>query len=66
MRGHTFAEDAADPSTPFIKFIKRGEGVELRYVFLIWLAVVIVMYPLCKWYDRYKTRHKEKKWLSYV
>ena len=66
MRGHSFAEDAADPSTPFIKFIKAGEGVQLRYVFLIWLAVVIVMYPLCKWYDRYKTRHKEKKWLSYL
>ncbi|HEX6847458.1 MAG TPA: heparan-alpha-glucosaminide N-acetyltransferase domain-containing protein [Chitinophagaceae bacterium] len=66
MRGHTFAEDAADMSTPFIKFIKEGEGVQLRYVYLIWLAIVIMMYPLCKWYDRYKTRHKEKKWLSYL
>ena len=66
MRGHTFAEDAADISTPFIKFIKEGEGVQLRYVYLIWVAVVIIMYPLCKWYDGYKTRHKEKKWLSYL
>jgi uncharacterized membrane protein len=65
MRGHTFAEDAADLSTPFIKFIKEGEGVQLRYVYLIWLAIVIVLYPVCKWYDNYKTRHKEKKWLSY-
>jgi uncharacterized membrane protein len=23
-------------------------------------------YPLCKWYDNYKTAHKEKKWLSYL
>ncbi|HET6723227.1 MAG TPA: heparan-alpha-glucosaminide N-acetyltransferase domain-containing protein [Chitinophagaceae bacterium] len=66
MRGHTFAEDAADVSTPFIKFIKEGEGVQLRYVYLIWLAVVIILYPVCKWYDNYKTRHKEKKWLSYL
>lgn len=66
MRGHTFAEDAADVSTPFIKFIKEGEGVQLRYVYLIWLAIVVILYPLCKWYDNYKTRHKEKKWLSYL
>ena len=66
MRGHTFAEDAADLSTPFIKFIKEGEGVQLRYVYLIWLAIVIILYPVCKWYDNYKTRHKQKKWLSYL
>jgi uncharacterized membrane protein len=66
MRGHSFAEDAADLSTPFIKFIKEGEGVQLRYVYLIWLAIVIILYPVCKWYDNYKTRHKEKKWLSYL
>jgi hypothetical protein len=66
IRGHSFAEDAADLSTPFIKFIKAGEGVQLRYVYLIWLSIVIIMYPLCKWYDKYKTRHKEKKWLSYL
>ncbi len=66
MRGHTFAEDAADTLTPFIKFIKAGEGVQLRYVYLIWLSIVIIMYPLCKWYDDYRTNHKEKKWLSYI
>ena len=66
MRGHTFAEDAMDLSTPFIKFIKAGEGIQLRYVYIIWLSIVIVMYPLCKWYDKYKTSHKEKKWLSYL
>ena len=66
IRGHTFAEDAADLSTPFIKFIKRGEGLQLRYVYLIWLAIVIIMYPLCRWYDSYKARHKEKKWVSYL
>ena len=66
MRGHSFAEDAADTLTPFIKFIKAGEGVQLRYVYLIWLSIVIIMYPLCKWYDKYRSAHKEKKWLSYL
>ena len=30
------------------------------------LAVVIALYPLCKRYDKYKTSHKEKWWLSYL
>jgi len=64
MRGHSFAE-GVNP-TAFIKFIQPGEGVQLRYVYIIWLAVVIILYPVCKWYDRYKTDHKEKKWLSYL
>jgi len=64
MRGHSLAE-GVNP-TAFIKFIEPGEGIQLRYVYLVWLAVVIVLYPLCKWYDGYKTIHKEKKWLSYL
>jgi amino acid permease len=50
---------------PF-KFAKPGEGFSLAIVYLIWIAIVIAMYPLCKWYDRYKTNHKEKWWLSYL
>lgn len=65
LRGHSFAEGAGNPGT-FINFIQAGEGVQLRYVYLIWLSVVIVLYPICKWYDNYKTNHKEKKWLSYL
>ena len=64
IRGHSFSE-GVNP-TAFIKFIQPGEGVQLRYVYLVWLAIVIALYPLCKWYDGYKTNHKEKKWLSYL
>jgi uncharacterized membrane protein len=63
LRGHTFAETMADQG--IAKFVYRGEGFSLAIVYLIWLSVVIAMYPLCKWYDMYKTNHKEKKWLSY-
>ena len=65
LRGHSFAEGAGNPAA-FIKFIQSGEGVQLRYVCLIWLAVVVGLYPVCKWYDRYKTMHKEKRWLRYL
>ena len=32
----------------------------------VWVVVILLLYPLCKWYDKYKTRHKEKWWLSYL
>jgi uncharacterized membrane protein len=64
MRGHSF-EEGVNPAA-FIKFIQPVEGFQLRYVYLVWLAVVILLYPVCKWYDKYKMKHKEKKWLSYL
>jgi hypothetical protein len=33
---------------------------------LIWIVVVIGMYPLCKWYGSYKEAHRQKKWLRYL
>ena len=64
LRGHTYAEGMADQV--FTKFVKPGEGFTLTTVYMIWIAVVIALYPLCKWYDNYKTKHKEKKWLRYL
>jgi uncharacterized membrane protein len=65
-RGHNMADAMkAAQQVPFL-FLVPGEGFSLPVVYLIWLAVVIIMYPLCKWYDRYKTNHKEKWWLSYL
>lgn len=66
VKGHSFAEGMKGlPGLPF-KFAVPGEGYSLAVVYGIWLAVVIALYPLCKWYDRYKTNHREKKWLSYL
>jgi hypothetical protein len=65
-RGHSVAEGMKGfPGLP-IKFTVPGEGYSLAMVYGIWIAVVIALYPLCKWYDRYKTNHKEKWWLSYL
>jgi len=44
----------------------KGYGFNLGIVYLVWIFVVVALYPLCKWYDRYKTVHKEKWWLSYL
>ena len=47
-------------------FHPEGFGFSLGVVYLVWIAVILMLYPLCKWYDRYKTNHKEKWWLSYL
>ena len=44
----------------------QGYGFSLAGTYLVWIVVVLLLYPLCKWYDQYKTNHKEKWWLSYL
>ena len=44
----------------------QGYGFPLYVVYLVWIGVVLLLYPLCRWYDNYKTEHKEKWWLSYL
>ena len=43
-----------------------GSGITLPFVYGVWLGVVALMYPLCRWYGRYKTSHPEKRWLRYL
>jgi hypothetical protein len=47
-------------------FLIPGEGYGLGVVYLVWIAIVASLYPLCRWYDDYKRRHREKWWLSYL
>ena len=44
----------------------KGYGFSLAIVYLVWIAIVVGVYTLCKWYGRFKTTHKEKWWLSYL
>lgn len=41
-------------------------GVGLKGVYLCWLLVVVVLYPVCKKYSAYKKAHPEKGWLKYL
>jgi uncharacterized membrane protein len=64
-RGHSVAEGMKGvPGLPF-KFSMPGEGYSLWVVYGIWIAIVIIMYPLCKWFSNYKQKHKDW-WLSYL
>ncbi len=41
-------------------------GYSLAVTYGVWLLVVAIMYPLCRWYDRYKRNNRDKWWLSYL
>lgn len=43
----------------------KGYGVDLWLVYLIWVGIIILLYPICKKFGAYKMGHKEKWWLSY-
>ena len=47
-------------------FIPQGFGFALWVVYAVWIGIVVLMYPICKWFDTYKQAHKEKWWLSYL
>ncbi|MFD0999087.1 DUF1624 domain-containing protein [Ohtaekwangia kribbensis] len=45
--------------------IPTGWGYSLGIVYIAWISVVVALYPVCKWYNRYKSTHSYT-WLSYV
>lgn len=44
----------------------KGYGFSLPVAYLVWIGIVIALYPLCKRYDAYKQANKGKWWLSYL
>ena len=44
----------------------KGYGFSLWIVYLVWIVVTLLLYPLCLRFSQYKRAHQaEKKWLSY-
>lgn len=54
----------ANPNSIFV-FAPKGWGFGLGGVYLIWLAVVVILYWPCKWFGNYKKTHSQW-WLSYL
>ena len=44
----------------------QGYGFSLGTTYLIWLLVLLCLYPVCAWYNGYKDRNRHKWWLSYL
>lgn len=57
------AEKAASGLTPL--FVVPGQGYPLWVVYAVWLAAVAMLYPVCRWFSRYKQTHRQW-WLSYL
>lgn len=55
------AQSLLQPSPELIAY-----GYPLYVTYGVWLLVIAIMYPLCKWYDRYKRNNRDKWWLSYL
>ncbi|MAZ73794.1 MAG: hypothetical protein CMC70_11690 [Flavobacteriaceae bacterium] len=41
-------------------------GYSLKVVYLVWIGVVLLLYPFSKKYMKYKAANKDKWWLSYL
>jgi uncharacterized membrane protein len=41
-------------------------GFDLPMVYGIWMVILLLLYPLCKGFARYKLHHPERWWLSYI
>jgi uncharacterized membrane protein len=41
-------------------------GFRLEAVYVIWILVIVVLYPLCRGYQKYRENNPEKWWLGYL
>jgi uncharacterized membrane protein len=41
-------------------------GLSLSGVYVVWILVMALLYPLCRWYQKYKENNPSNWWLSYV
>lgn len=63
--GYTVDDMIIDVFVNFEEGLK-GYGVNLGWTYLVWIVLVIGMYPICKWYDQYKQNHRDRWWLTYL
>lgn len=58
------APDIVDPDVPFL-FRPQHFGFPLWVTYLVWIAVVALLYLPCRWFRQYKATHRQW-WLSYL
>jgi len=47
-------------------WLNGSYGFSLTEVYIVWISVILILYPLCVYWNYFKTRHKKKWWISYV
>ncbi len=63
LQGFT-SKDIISPNNPFL-FRPDTFGFNLWGVYGVWVLVILILYPLCRKYNRYKSTHS-KWWLGYL
>ena len=43
----------------------EGYGLALPGIYVVWLVVLVALYPLCRWFGALKQRRNDW-WLSYL
>ncbi len=51
---------------PMLNASPAGYGHSLGFIYAMWFAVVLLMYPLCKWFAEFKQQHTDWRWLRYL
>ena len=64
-RGHSINEQTPDLFGMPFKFVIAGEGLSLGGVYIVWILLVVALYPLCSWFNKYKMQ-RNNWWLSYL
>jgi uncharacterized membrane protein len=44
----------------------QGYGFGLLIVYLVWIIIIAVLYPISSWFNNYKNNNRDKWWLSYL
>jgi len=50
----------------YIPSYLKGYGYSLWVVYVVWVGIILLVYPICLRYDKYKQANKDKWWLSYL
>ena len=54
--------------SPFFVYIESEKAIKLTLVgvYIVWLCLILVLYPLCKKFGSYKQSNPDKVWLKYL
>ena len=47
-------------------WLKGRYGFSLAEVYMVWISIILILYPLCVYWNSFKMWNKQKWWASYV
>jgi len=47
-------------------WLKDSYGFSLLEVYLVWISIILILYPACLFWNSFKMWHKQKWWVSYA